>query len=138
MEAVGLKELLQAGVHFGHQTHRWNPKMRKYIFAERGGIYLIDLRKTLKELNKAAKVIQEMVDPSAEIIFGTAIDPTMSDDDVKITVIATGFQGYRASPVLDVEAERSTWSSDMLDEMGLDGDDVDLPAFLRKRRVVAQ
>ena len=92
----------------------------------------------LNELNLAAKVIQDMVDPQAEIIFGTAIDPAMDEDDIKITVIATGFQGYRASPVLDVEVERSTWSSDMLDEMGLDGDDVDLPAFLRKRRVVAQ
>ena len=92
----------------------------------------------LNELNLAAKVIQDMVDPQAEIIFGTAIDPAMDEEDIKITVIATGFQGYRASPVLDVEAERSTWSSDMLDEMGLDGDDVDLPAFLRKRRVVAQ
>jgi cell division protein FtsZ len=92
----------------------------------------------LNELNLAAKVIQDMVDPQAEIIFGTAIDPAMDENDIKITVIATGFQGYRASPVLDVEVERSTWSSDMLDEMGLDGDDVDLPAFLRKRRVVAQ
>ena len=92
----------------------------------------------LNELNLAAKVIQDMVDPQAEIIFGTAIDPAMDEDDIKITVIATGFQGYRATPVLDVEVERSTWSSDMLDEMGLDGDDVDLPAFLRKRRVVAQ
>ncbi|MEE8488535.1 MAG: 30S ribosomal protein S2, partial [Gemmatimonadota bacterium] len=53
MADVGLKELLQAGVHFGHQTHLWNPKMRKYIFAERGGIYLIDLKKTLRELNRA-------------------------------------------------------------------------------------
>ena len=92
----------------------------------------------LNELNLAAKVIQDMVDPQAEIIFGTAIDPAMDEEDIKITVIATGFQGYRATPVLDVEVERSTWSSDMLDEMGLDGDDVDLPAFLRKRRVVAQ
>ncbi len=92
----------------------------------------------LNELNLAAKVIQDMVDPQAEIIFGTAIDPAMDENDIKITVIATGFQGYRATPVLDVEVERSTWSSDMLDEMGLDGDDVDLPAFLRKRRVVAQ
>lgn len=91
----------------------------------------------LKELNMAAKVIQEMVDPSAEIIFGTAIDPTMSEDAVKITVIATGFQGYR-STTFEVEEERDRWSSDMLDEMGLDSDDVDLPAFLRRRRVSAQ
>ena len=91
----------------------------------------------LKELNMAAKVIQEMVDPSAEIIFGTAIDPTMSEDEVKITVIATGFQGYR-STTYEVEEERNRWSSDMLDEMGLDSDDVELPAFLRRRQVSAQ
>ena len=91
----------------------------------------------LKELNMAAKVIQEMVDPSAEIIFGTAIDPMMSEEDVKITVIATGFQGYR-STTFEVEEERDRWSSDMLDEMGLDSDDVELPAFLRRRRVSAQ
>ena len=91
----------------------------------------------LKELNMAAKVIQEMVDPSAEIIFGTAIDPTMSEDEVKITVIATGFQGYR-STTFEVEEARDRWSSDMWDEMGLDSDDVELPAFLRRRRVSAQ
>jgi cell division protein FtsZ len=91
----------------------------------------------LMELNMAAKVIQEMVDPSAEIIFGTAIDPTMNEDAVKITVIATGFQGYRSTS-FEVEEERDRWSSDMLDEMGLDSDDVELPAFLRRRRVAAQ
>jgi len=48
-----LQDLLEAGTHFGHQTRRWNPKMRKFIFAERSGIYLIDLQKTLKQLAKA-------------------------------------------------------------------------------------
>jgi cell division protein FtsZ len=91
----------------------------------------------LMELNMAAKVIQEMVDPSAEIIFGTAIDPTMNEDAVKITVIATGFQGYRSTS-FEAEEERDRWSSDMLDEMGLDSGDVELPAFLRRRRVSAQ
>ncbi len=69
MDAVGLKELLQAGVHFGHQTHRWNPKMRKYIFAERGGIYLIDLKKTLKELNKARELVNSVVRSGSKILF---------------------------------------------------------------------
>ena len=91
----------------------------------------------LQELNAAARSIAEVVDPEAEIIFGTAIDPTMSEDEVKITVIATGFQGYR-STTFEVEEERDRWSSDMLDEMGLDSDDVELPAFLRRRRVSAQ
>lgn len=69
MADVGLKELLQAGVHFGHQTHRWNPKMRKYIFAERGGIYLIDLKKTLRELNRARELVYEIVRGGGGVLF---------------------------------------------------------------------
>jgi small subunit ribosomal protein S2 len=69
MSEVGLKELLQAGVHFGHQTHRWNPKMRKYIFAERGGIYLIDLKKTLRELTKARELVHETVRNGGNVLF---------------------------------------------------------------------
>jgi len=69
MADVGLKDLLQAGVHFGHQTHRWNPKMRKYIFAERGGIYLIDLKKTLRELNRARELVYETVRNGGGILF---------------------------------------------------------------------
>ena len=69
MADVGLKELLQAGVHFGHQTHRWNPKMRRYIFAERGGIYLIDLKKTLRELNRARELVHEVVSGGGNVLF---------------------------------------------------------------------
>lgn len=69
MSDVGLKDLLQAGVHFGHQTHRWNPKMRKYIFAERGGIYLIDLKKTLRELNRARELVSETVRTGGNVLF---------------------------------------------------------------------
>ncbi len=69
MSEVGLKDLLQAGVHFGHQTHRWNPKMRKYIFAERGGIYLIDLKKTLRELNRACDLVNEVVRGGGNVLF---------------------------------------------------------------------
>jgi small subunit ribosomal protein S2 len=69
MSEVGLKDLLQAGVHFGHQTHRWNPKMRRYIFAERGGIYLIDLKKTLRELNRARDLVNEVVRGGGNVLF---------------------------------------------------------------------
>jgi len=69
MADVGLKDLLQAGVHFGHQTHRWNPKMRKYILAERGGIYLIDLKKTLRELNRARDLVGETVRGGRNVLF---------------------------------------------------------------------
>lgn len=53
MAVVSMKQLLEAGVHFGHQTRRWNPKMAKYIFTERNGIYIIDLQKTVKKLEEA-------------------------------------------------------------------------------------
>jgi small subunit ribosomal protein S2 len=67
--AVGLEDLLQAGVHFGHQTRRWNPKMRRYIFAERGGIYIIDLRKTLREIERAKDLIREVVHRGDSVLF---------------------------------------------------------------------
>ncbi len=67
--AVGLQDLLKAGVHFGHQTRRWNPKMRRYIFAERGGIYIIDLKKTLRELERAKELIREMVHRGESVLF---------------------------------------------------------------------
>ena len=57
MSEVTMKDLLEAGVHFGHQTRRWNPKMKKYIFIERNGIYIIDLQKTLKCVNDAKAAI---------------------------------------------------------------------------------
>ena len=55
MASITMKELLEAGVHFGHQTKRWNPKMKEYIFGERNGIYIIDLQKTLKMFKEASK-----------------------------------------------------------------------------------
>ena len=55
-----MKELLEAGVHFGHQTKRWNPKMKEYIFGERNGIYIIDLQKTLKMFKEASKFVQDL------------------------------------------------------------------------------
>ena len=57
MATITMKELLEAGVHFGHQTKRWNPKMKEYIFGERNGIYIIDLQKTLKMFKEASKFV---------------------------------------------------------------------------------
>ena len=54
MAVVTMKQLLEAGVHFGHQTRRWNPKMRNYIYTERNGIYIIDLQKTIKKIGRAS------------------------------------------------------------------------------------
>ena len=60
LATITMKELLEAGVHFGHQTKRWNPKMKEYIFGERNGIYIIDLQKTLKMFKEASKFVQDL------------------------------------------------------------------------------
>jgi small subunit ribosomal protein S2 len=64
-----MKELLEAGVHFGHQTKRWNPKMKEYIFGERNGIYIIDLQKTLKMFKDAARYVGEMAASGKNVLF---------------------------------------------------------------------
>jgi small subunit ribosomal protein S2 len=64
-----MKELLEAGVHFGHQTKRWNPKMKEYIFGERNGIYIIDLQKTLKMFKDASKYVQEQATQGKTVLF---------------------------------------------------------------------
>ena len=66
---VSMKQLLEAGVHFGHQTRRWNPKMAEYIFTERNGIYIIDLQKTVKKLDEAYKFVHDVAADGGEIIF---------------------------------------------------------------------
>jgi len=66
---ITMKELLEAGVHFGHQTKRWNPKMKEYIFGERNGIYIIDLQKTLKMFKEASKFIQEVTSAGKLVLF---------------------------------------------------------------------
>ncbi|HSM60557.1 MAG TPA: 30S ribosomal protein S2 [Longimicrobiales bacterium] len=69
MQEVGLSQLLEAGVHFGHQTRRWNPKMKKFIFTERNGIHIIDLRKTLDRLVHAQQAVREVVLRGERILF---------------------------------------------------------------------
>ena len=69
MANITMKELLEAGVHFGHQTKRWNPKMKEYIFGERNGIYIIDLQKTLKMFKEASKFIADLTSQGRIILF---------------------------------------------------------------------
>src|SRR5690349_9308138 len=64
-----MKELLEAGVHFGHQTRRWNPKMKPYIFGKRNGIYIIDLQKTAKLFDEVVKFVQELAGQGKRILF---------------------------------------------------------------------
>ena len=69
MSVVSMKQLLEAGVHFGHQTRRWNPKMAPYIFTERNGIYIIDLQKTVKKLEDAYMFVRELSANGGDILF---------------------------------------------------------------------
>ena len=69
MATITMKELLEAGVHFGHQTKRWNPRMKEYIFGERNGIYIIDLQKTLKMFKEASRFVQELAADGKIVLF---------------------------------------------------------------------
>lgn len=69
MSVISMKQLLEAGVHFGHQTRRWNPKMAEYIFTERNGIYIIDLQKTVKKIEDAYAFVKEVAESNKPILF---------------------------------------------------------------------
>ena len=69
MSVVSMKQLLEAGVHFGHQTRRWNPKMAEYIFTERNGIYIIDLQKTVRKLEEAYNFIRDLTEQGKSVLF---------------------------------------------------------------------
>ncbi|MFL5978962.1 MAG: 30S ribosomal protein S2 [Gaiellaceae bacterium] len=86
--AVSMRELLEAGVHFGHQTRRWNPKMRRFIFGERGGIYIIDLQKTLESIGEAQSFVRNLGERSGTVLFvGTK---KQAQDSVKEEARRTG------------------------------------------------
>ncbi|UJS28809.1 30S ribosomal protein S2 [Macrococcoides canis] len=69
MAVISMKQLLEAGVHFGHQTRRWNPKMKKYIFTERNGIYIIDLQKTVKKVEEAYNFVKSISEEGGTVLF---------------------------------------------------------------------
>ena len=88
MSVVSMKQLLEAGVHFGHQTRRWNPKMAPYIFTERNGIYIIDLQKTVKKLEEAYMFIRDISAQGESVLFvGTK---KQAGDSVKEEAIRAG------------------------------------------------
>ena len=85
---VSMKQLLEAGVHFGHQTRRWNPKMAQYIFTERNGIYIIDLQKTVKKLEEAYSFVRELSSEGKSVLFvGTK---KQAQDSVKEEALRAG------------------------------------------------
>ncbi|GLB59319.1 30S ribosomal protein S2 [Cytobacillus sp. NCCP-133] len=88
MSVISMKQLLEAGVHFGHQTRRWNPKMKKYIFTERNGIYIIDLQKTVKKVEEAYNFVKELAGNGGTILFvGTK---KQAQDSVRDEAIRSG------------------------------------------------
>ncbi len=88
MSVISMKQLLEAGVHFGHQTRRWNPKMKKYIFTERNGIYIIDLQKTVKKIDEAYNFVRDVAQDGGTILFvGTK---KQAQDTVKDEAIRSG------------------------------------------------
>jgi len=89
MGVIGMKQLLEAGVHFGHQTRRWNPKMAEYIFAERNGIYIIDLQKTVRKVDEAYRAVSEILkETGGDILFvGTK---KQAQDSIKSEAIRCG------------------------------------------------
>ncbi|MBP2077683.1 30S ribosomal protein S2 [Oceanobacillus polygoni] len=88
MSAISMKQLLEAGVHFGHQTRRWNPKMKKYIFTERNGIYIIDLQKTVKKVDEAYNYVKDIAANGGTILFvGTK---KQAQDSVRDEAIRSG------------------------------------------------
>lgn len=69
MAVISMKQLLESGVHFGHQTRRWNPKMKPYIFTERNGIYIIDLQKTVKKVEEAYRFVRDLASDGGKVLF---------------------------------------------------------------------
>ena len=69
MSVISMKQLLEAGVHFGHQTRRWNPKMKPYIFTERNGIFIIDLQKTVRKIDDAYAFVRDLALSGGNILF---------------------------------------------------------------------
>ena len=69
MSVISMKQLLEAGVHFGHQTRRWNPKMKQYIFTERNGIYIIDLQMTVKKIDEAYMFLRDLAAEGKSVLF---------------------------------------------------------------------
>ncbi|MBN8207470.1 MULTISPECIES: 30S ribosomal protein S2 [Bacillales] len=88
MAVISMKQLLEAGVHFGHQTRRWNPKMKPYIFTERNGIYIIDLQKTVKKVEEAYNFVRDIAQDGGKVLFvGTK---KQAQDSVKDEAIRAG------------------------------------------------
>ena len=93
MANITVNELLEAGVHFGHQTKRWNPKMKKYIFAARNGIHIVDLNKTLTQIQIACGFLHEIVLNGGSVLFVSHPRPATARDVLESVRLAVGKRG---------------------------------------------
>jgi small subunit ribosomal protein S2 len=95
VSVVSMRELLEAGVHFGHQTRRWNPKMKRFIFAERGGIYIIDLQQTLELLDEAAAFVRNLGERGGSVLFVGTKKQAMDAISDEATRVGMPFVNHR-------------------------------------------
>src|SRR6266550_3797781 len=102
-----LQELLEAGVHFGHQTRRWNPKMRRFIFAERSGIYIIDLQKTMRQLEYAQELLRNVVLKGDGVLFVCTKKQIKRLKDLEQGAADGDFTNYTKKEQLLFDRERS-------------------------------
>ncbi len=119
-----MKELLEAGVHFGHQTKRWNPKMKEYIFGERNGIYIIDLQKTLKMFKEASKFVQDLAAEGRVILFvGTKrqAQDAISEEAQRCSMFYVNQRWLGGLLTNWVTVQKSVKRLKELDEMATDG-----------------
>ena len=124
MANITMKELLEAGVHFGHQTKRWNPRMKEYIFGERNGIYIIDLQKTLKMFKEASKFVQDLAAEGRVILFvGTKrqAQDAIAEEATKCSMFYVNQRWLGGLLTNWVTVQKSVKRLKELDEMATDG-----------------
>ena len=124
MANITMKELLEAGVHFGHQTKRWNPKMKEYIFGERNGIYIIDLQKTLKMFKEASKFVQDLAADGKIVLFvGTKrqAQDAIAEEATRATMFYVNQRWLGGLLTNWVTVQKSVKRLKELDEMATDG-----------------
>ena len=102
MAVVTMRQLLESGVHFGHQTRRWNPKMKRFIMTERNGIYIIDLQQSVTYINTAYEFVRETVAHGGSVMFAAA-----GAAAVLIAFLTVGFQSVKAALANPVKSLRS-------------------------------
>ena len=95
MAVVSMKQLLEAGVHFGHQTRRWNPKMATYIYTERNGIYIIDLQKTVKKLEEAYSFVRQLSENGEALLFVGTKKQAQEAIDSAVIDLFSNYHNYR-------------------------------------------